>query len=129
MRALDGSPYLVRWQLLSTPLGRVYLHRFLAPDAQCPHDHPWPFVSLVLWGGYWEQSFGRGRPGTGTLTWRGTLSIARRHADDVHRIARLHPARPTWTLVITGRRQRRWGYWGAAGWTHHNLFDDREVCE
>ena len=130
----DGSPYLVRWRLLSTPFGRVYLHRFLAPDAQCPHDHPWPFLSLILWGGYWEQRFGRDAAGRPRLddpssAWRGLFSLACRRAEDVHRIARLHPTRPTWTLVVTARRQRRWGFWTSVGWTHYRLFDDREVCE
>ena len=127
----DGSPYLVRWHLLLTPFGRVYLHRFLAPDAQCPHDHPWPFVSLVLWGGYWEERYGAGQPAPDgrRLAWRGRLSVAFRRAEDTHRVARLHPTRPTWTLVVTGRRRRRWGFWTAAGWIHYRLFDDRTACE
>lgn len=50
------SPYLVRWKLLETKLGAVYLHRFLRSDADDHHDHPWPFVSVILWRGYVEET-------------------------------------------------------------------------
>ena len=33
--------------LALTPWGRVYLHRFHAPDPTCLHDHRWRFWSLV----------------------------------------------------------------------------------
>src|SRR5436309_679857 len=50
----DGKPYLRRLLLFKTPWFGIYLHEFLGPDDACTHDHPWPFLSLILWGGYWE---------------------------------------------------------------------------
>ena len=50
----NDQAYLDRCPLSLTPWGRVYLHRFHAPDPACLHYHPWSFWSLVLWGGYWE---------------------------------------------------------------------------
>lgn len=51
-----SNPYLYRWHLL--PKNRwlnVYLHRFLRDDDdRALHDHPWPFVSVVLNGTYRE---------------------------------------------------------------------------
>lgn len=53
----DGqSPYLIRWTLLSCKLGAIYLHKFLRSDSDEHHDHPWAFVSLILWRGYLEET-------------------------------------------------------------------------
>lgn len=62
---VPGAPlYLRRWfiyplapkDLAMVP--RTYLHRFSAgDDTQILHDHPWPFSSIILWGGYWEHSY------------------------------------------------------------------------
>ncbi len=35
------------------------IHQFTAPDHGDPHDHPWPFYSRILYGGYDEQVFER----------------------------------------------------------------------
>ena len=51
----DSIDYLARWRLLRTPWFCLYLHRFLAPDDACMHDHPWAFTSIVISGGYWEE--------------------------------------------------------------------------
>ena len=41
--------YLTRWRLIQTPWFGIYLHRFDGPDPrETLHDHPWPFVSVVL---------------------------------------------------------------------------------
>jgi hypothetical protein len=47
-----GEVYLSRLFLVKTPLLGVYLHIIRRPDyARCAHDHPWPFVTVILaWG-------------------------------------------------------------------------------
>lgn len=82
--------------------GCVYLHRFVANDAEKMHDHPWPYISVVLTGGYWEHT-PSGRQ------WRGPGSIAVRRPRSAHYI-RIHH-RPCWTLVIRGPRMRSWGFY------------------
>ncbi|MFP5276951.1 MAG: DNA methyltransferase [Acidobacteriota bacterium] len=53
----DGdSPYLTRYTLFSTPWIHLCIHVFHRSDADELHDHPWPFASLILWGGYIEES-------------------------------------------------------------------------
>ena len=44
------NPYLYRWFLLPrNPVANVYLHRFFRDDEdRALHDHPWPFLSIVL---------------------------------------------------------------------------------
>lgn len=53
---LEGDLYLRRWWLLghkNSNTGALMLHKMYRPDAdRCHHDHPWPFTTLVLWGGY-----------------------------------------------------------------------------
>lgn len=49
------SPWLIRWKL-ETPFGALYVHRFLRSDAHEHHDHPWNFVSIILWRGYFEET-------------------------------------------------------------------------
>lgn len=60
-----GAPiYLRRWFIWprrpenNKLVPRRYLHRFFTGDnVRDLHDHPWPFSSIILWGGYWEHSF------------------------------------------------------------------------
>jgi hypothetical protein len=53
----DGLHYLKRWGF-STRFGGVFIHRMDTSDPGIDlHDHPWPFVSLILAGGYTEQSW------------------------------------------------------------------------
>lgn len=58
----DGALYLVRYTLLWLPFLKIRLHHILLSDTECPHDHPWDFVSIILKGGYREQ-LERGDPG------------------------------------------------------------------
>lgn len=103
-----GPPYLIRYRIIQTPLFGVYLHRLGTADPRDTlHDHPWPFVSIILRGGYTEMV-------------RGTFPIyaeskrvrwinVKRFKNSYHWIASLDKT-PTWTLMFVGRRRRIWGY-------------------
>ena len=56
-RASD-EPYLERYYLFLRERDRfpfnVFLHKFLKSDPDDVHDHPWPYATLILKGGYWE---------------------------------------------------------------------------
>jgi hypothetical protein len=120
--------YLVRWRIIQTPWFGIYLHRIETPDPRPTlHDHPWPFLAVVLRGGYDEM-----RRDTHDISgdWRGAGNDIARYAnphvvrrvnlmrlDHLHWISRLHRT-PTWTLVFVGRRSRIWGYLDRDGtWT------------
>lgn len=104
----DGN-YLIRWRLIQTPWFGIMLHRFEGPDPRRTlHDHPWPFVSIVLRGGYIER-----RLDPVTMTVDETRLVRRANVartGAAHAIVRLLRC-PTWTLVFTGARRRTWGYW------------------
>lgn len=116
-----GELYLRRYRVLQTPWFGIYLHKIAQPDHDRDlHDHPWPFVSVVLRGGYDEtlravHDYGNGPVDVGVRCVRGWLSFAFRRATDAHRITRLHRT-PTWTLVIVGRRRKSWGFYTDRGY-------------
>lgn len=118
----DGN-YLTRWRLIQTPWFAVMLHRFDGPDPRPTlHDHPWPFLSFVLRGGYVER---RLDPMTMlTNEDHRVRFVNRAPLGTLHAITRLL-RRPTWTLMLTGRRRRIWGYLepfdGAWLWTEFDL--------
>jgi hypothetical protein len=108
-----GSVYLVRWTILGRRYGpgsKLFLHWFHRSDADHFHDHPWPFWSLILWGGYWEHS-DAGRH------WYRPGRLLRRSATWRHRVV-LPEGRRAWTLVWTGPREREWGFHCPGGWRH-----------
>lgn len=123
----DSIDYLARWRLLRTRRFCLYLHRFLAPDDACMHDHPWAFTSIVISGGYWEEWEG-GVYAVKSFRWRGLGSVAHHPADYIHRVDALHPRRPTYTLILRTRRIREWGFRTPTGWVPHHKYSAREHC-
>jgi hypothetical protein len=131
------SPYLRRWYVI--PHNRfvnVYLHQFLrSDDDRALHDHPWPFISIILKGGYWEH---RDKPLT-ARDYRSAGSIAIRRPSVPHRVelerafnghcpSAASDEIPCWTLFITGPKVREWGFWCPRGWTHWRVFDHQNGC-
>lgn len=111
----NGDIYLVRYTLWGQRFSgryRVFLHHFLRSDYEGAfHDHPWPFVSIILKGGYWENTV-RGRH------WYGPGRILARQADHRHYVE-LPKDKECWTLVFVGQKVRSWGFWcpkGFRGW-------------
>jgi len=117
----DGNDaYLTRWTLLDLPAFQVCLHWFHRSDADDRHDHPWPFLSLILWRGYVEDTpYGRKR------RWPG--SIAFRSADWIHRVELLG-GRGALTLVVMGKRSRVWGFHTPCGWVEWTTYFKQKGC-
>ncbi len=107
----DGTIYLTR-NGVRTPFGGVYVHKMTGPDDRSvPHDHPWPFISLIIKGGYDERRINKmdtHAPLRLRRHRRWHINIMRR--DDAHYICRLLE-NPTWTVVLFGKRRRTWGFW------------------
>ncbi len=96
-----GKPYLIRW-ILDLGLFSIRLHRWLySDDLRAPHDHPWWFWTLCLWGRYVDLSEG----GEDVVT---PGSIRFRRAEHRHSV---RVERPAWTILITGPESRIWGFW------------------
>lgn len=91
-----------RYSLLKTPWFNIYLHQLDARiwHPNC-HDHPWWFLTVLLWNGYFEQvgtQFYNRRPG----------NVLYRPASFSHNI--VTPNGTSWSLVVTGRKSRDWGF-------------------
>jgi hypothetical protein len=125
---------MVRWRLVQTPWLGICLHRLDTPDRRTTlHDHPWPFVSIILRGGYTEEiGIRTGRDRRGLIvgrrlrSWR-TGSVHRMRRTDAHTITWLHRT-PTWTLMLVGPRapEPSWGYWDENGWSAHDQHPHHE---
>lgn len=122
--------YLYRWHLARLFGFALYVHRFVADDWSLDlHDHPKRFVTLMFWGGYIETT------AAGDRRYRAPCirSFPGEHA---HR-TRLGDNREAWTLVLTCRAGRQWGFWHNGGWIHwreyvrgesSHIADARAVC-
>jgi hypothetical protein len=103
--------YLRRWWLI--PRARwfnVYLHHFRRSDDNgALHDHKSHNISLLLRGSYREHLMG------GIVKLRRPWRPIFRKPTTAHRVE-LIDGKPVWTLFITGRPVRNWGFWCKHGW-------------
>ena len=116
MDRVENEPYLERYYLFLKDRKRfpfnIFLHKFLKSDPDDVHDHPWPYATLILKGGYWEwiphfDTVGRK---TGEYqVWRGPGHFRVSKANSFHRIE-LDPDITAWTLFMPGPKQRDWGF-------------------
>lgn len=114
----DGTTMMMRYRLIETRWGNLYVHHFLRSDADRDlHDHPWNFFSIILTTGYWEElPVDEGMPGWLTRrVWHRPGTIVRHQADDAHRVDLPH-GKTTWTLIYVGPKVREWGFHTANGW-------------
>lgn len=114
----DRCPtYLYRWTLIKRKNWSIYLHHFVGDDWCLDlHDHPKRFISVGLWGKYIEQTpympvtgparrFSRLHQRLYRAPWIRTFP-----AEYVHRLVMVDGGH-CWTLVITLRAVRPWGFW------------------
>lgn len=99
---LPQCPYVIRWRV-EFPFGSVRVHHWLShDDDRAFHDHPWWFFTLVVKGGYTDVSPG----GDDYLM---APAVRFRRAQHRHTV---YPAPGgCWTVLVTGRPLRAWGFW------------------
>lgn len=149
------SPYLTRYSLPRLGRFRAALHVFHRSDHDEMHDHPWPFVSVILWRGYveetpcplcaWDLQEGDeievdgitlrlvasccGRcENTGRVrkrVWPGSVLI--RRPEHAHRVE-LVDGKKAITLVVMGPRVREWGFFTRGGWERWTEYYRRLGC-
>lgn len=113
---IDDQPYLERYYLFlkdrdNFPFN-IFLHKFLKSDIDDLHDHPWPYFTLILRGGYWEwvpQFNSEGQKVGEIAKWRAPGHFRFCSAETYHRIE-LDPGITAWTLFIPGPKKRDWGF-------------------
>ena len=119
MDRLSDEPYLTRYYLFLKERKwfpfNVFLHNFHKGDPDDLHDHPWPFVTVIIKGGYWEHLQ------TGERKWRGAGTIRFAGSRECHRVE-LEPGTDVWTLFIPGPHVREWGFIDKGVWKHHQTY-------
>lgn len=113
----EDNPYLKRWCIIpDNRYFNIYLHQFLRDDDdRALHDHPWKSLSFILKGSYYETTI------KGEKYWP-RWSVIYRNATDGHRVNVSKTGGTAWTLFITGRTVRDWGFHCATGWKHWKEF-------
>ena len=116
---LDDEPYLERYYIFLKNREKfpfnIFLHKFIKSDPDDLHDHPWPYRTLILYGGYWEYT-------PNGKFWRGPLSYRYAEATSLHRIE-LDKNKPyCWTLFMPGKKVRDWGFITEKGWLQNELY-------
>lgn len=150
----NGEPYLIRRTFIS--FGKwfsIKYHQILLSDDVCPHDHPWPFLTIILKGGYYEwtpvEQYDSGKMEgnhvavDGVLEvkkWHGAGSIMYRPASWRHRLelknkvkhyepdGEVHTLIPAHTFVITGKVIRDWGFFTKSGWIFWKNYTKEKYC-
>lgn len=85
------------------------IHELLRSDRDpAPHSHPWSYLTIILFGGYWEERYDDDGLCI-SRRWHGPGSILWRPAGSWHRLD-LPPGTTTWTLFITFKKQGSWGF-------------------
>lgn len=141
LRRADGRVYLNRWGFGHDRIGKVLLHRMDAPDPGIDlHDHPWSFLTIILWGGYTEERASirdaerlatvadvlddladeqHPRGEVQRVRW---LSARLMRLDECHRITELR-RKTSWSLVICGPVRRGWGFYTSDGYVPEPIYD------
>lgn len=130
---IDNELYLTRYYLFLKKRTyfpfNIFLHRFHKSDDATPHDHPWPYATIILWGGYyeWIPFFNEmGELACEVQKWRGPGHFRFCSANSYHRIE-LKPSKTCWTLFMPGKKRREWGFLVNDEWVQHEqYFENRK---
>jgi hypothetical protein len=124
MDRVNSQPYLERYYVFLKDRKwfpfNIFLHKFLKSDPDDVHDHPWPYATLILKGGYyeWVAKFNAlGEKVSEERVWRGPGHFRVSAATSYHRIE-LCEGLDCWTLFMPGPKVREWGFSVNNQWIH-----------
>jgi hypothetical protein len=117
-----GTVYMARYFIFRTRAVNCYLHVFHRSDTdRAMHDHPWSFVSILLWRGYLEHTpdgVRRKLPGM----------VLYRPAEWTHYVE-LIDGKPAVSLVFVARKRRDWGFHLDGKWIQWQQFFRDNGCK
>ena len=122
------EPYLERYYVFLKDRKRfpfnVFIHKFLKSDPDDVHDHPWPYATLILKGGYYEwipEFDSTGKKIGEVRHWRGPGHFRVCSANSYHRIE-LDPNVTAWTMFMPGPQKREWGFLVKDKWIESEMY-------
>jgi hypothetical protein len=131
----SDEPYLERYYLFLKDRDRfpfnVFLHKFLKGDPDDVHDHPWPYATLILKGGYYEwipEFNSEGKKICENRVWRGPGHFRVCSPTSYHRIE-LKEGVTAWTLFMPGPHKRDWGFLVKNKWVQHEEYINSRKME
>lgn len=123
---LNGAPYLERWFVYI--LGRTLrLHKFYrGDDDRAVHNHPWKFWTFPLTA-YWELLGDGTYQKVAAYRWHYRPSsyqhmVQGSHAKADKRGVKFSTPVPFWTIVVTGRKDRSWGFYPGGKYVYYRDF-------
>jgi len=124
----ENEPYLERYYVFlkdrkAFPFN-IFIHKFLKSDPDDVHDHPWPYATLILRGGYyeWVPEFNSLGEKIGEIRhWRGPGHFRICRPTSYHRIE-LDPNVTAWTCFMPGPQRREWGFLVNNKWIHNEQY-------
>jgi len=124
----NNAPYLERYYVFLKDRKwfpfNIFVHKFLKSDPDDVHDHPWPYATLILKGGYfeWVPIFDNdGKKIAEMCHWRGAGHFRICNAKSYHRIE-LDPEVTAWSLFMPGPQLREWGFLVKNIWIHNDEY-------
>jgi hypothetical protein len=124
----SNEPYLERYYIFLKDRTwfpfNIFLHKFLKSDPDDVHDHPWPYATLILKGGYyeWTPQFNSNGEKIGEIAkWRAPGHFRFCSSTSYHRIE-LDPLVECWTLFMPGPQRREWGFLVNNKWIHNDEY-------
>ncbi len=128
----NNEPYLERYYVFLKDRKKfpfnIFIHKFLRSDPDDVHDHPWPYATIILKGGYyeWVPKFDNtGKKIGETQHWRGPGHFRICKENSFHRIE-LKADVECWTMFMPGPQKREWGFLvssqGQDRWIHNDIY-------
>ncbi len=115
IRLPNGALYMERYWLIPYnrffPAARIHIIR-LSDTPRAFHDHPWPYLTIILQGGYTEVKPVFDKSGLyqgDSRVYYGAGSVLFRRSKSWHRLEVAEGESAT-TLFITGRYMQKWGF-------------------
>lgn len=118
--------YMERYYLLFKDRPRwfpfnITLHKVCMSDLPILHDHPWPYATIILKGGYTEHV-------PDGKYFRGPGHVRFRAAEDLHWLE-LKDNQPSWSLFFMGKRRRDWGFLNDGIWIESEEYLDQQQTQ
>ena len=113
-----GANYMHRYYLFLKDRNwfpfNLTLHKIVRSDDPVFHDHPWPYMTIVLSGGYWEHT-PEGK------FWRGPGHMRFSKAESLHYLE-VPQGGSVWTLFFRFGKKKEWGFIKDGEWVHYQTY-------
>lgn len=111
IKSKEGVLHFKRFAIIECKWFNIYIHSiYKADEDEHLHDHPWNYISIVLYGKFMEAiKNSTSAKQKYEMNWLSPKDISAQKAERTHKIYMLLSEKIV-TLFFTGPRFREWGY-------------------